>query len=74
MVVNVSEGSTRREEVTSGYLLRRTVVDFGVSLVTDVKCAIKLAECFERGMATTRPVPRHIGEYYKIPTEGWTTK
>lgn len=68
LVINVSEGTTRREEITAGYLIRRAVVDFGVSLVTDVKCAITLAECFEQGMHKGRFVPRHIGEYYKMPT------
>ncbi|KAL7556855.1 hypothetical protein ACA910_016326 [Epithemia clementina (nom. ined.)] len=72
LVINVSEGSTRREEVTSGYIIRRTVVDFGVSLVTDLKCAILLAECFERGMGDGRFTPYHIGEFYKIPTVGWS--
>lgn len=73
LVICVSEGSTRRDEITSGYTIRRAVVDFGVSLVTDVKCAIKLAECFDRGMGDGRFVPRHIGEFYKIPTVGWTS-
>lgn len=68
LVINVSEGTTRREEITSGYLIRRAVVDFGVSLVTDVKCAITLAECLEQGMHKGRFVPRHIDEYYKMPT------
>jgi carbamoyl-phosphate synthase large subunit len=68
LVINVSEGTTRREEITAGYLIRRAVVDFGVSLVTDVKCGITLAECFEQGMHKGRFVPRHIGEYYKMPT------
>jgi len=72
LVINVSEGSTRRDEITSGYIIRRAVVDFGVSLITDVKCAIALAECFERGMDETRAKPRHIGEFYEIPTIGWT--
>jgi len=73
LVINVSEGTTRREEITAGYLIRRSVVDFGVSLVTDVKCAITLAECFEKGMHTGRFVPRHIGEYYEIPSVGWSS-
>ena len=68
MVINISEGTTRKEEMTSGYLIRRTTVDFGVSLVTNVKCGIVLAECFELGMHRGRFVPRHIGEYYKMPT------
>ncbi len=72
LVINVSEGTTRREEMTAGYMIRRAVVDFGVTLVTDVKCAISLAECFDHGMGEGRFVPRHIGEFYKIPTIGWT--
>lgn len=68
LVINISEGTTRREEITSGYLLRRATVDFGVSLVTNVKCGIVLAECLELGMHKGRFAPRHIGEYYKMPT------
>ena len=74
LVINVSEGETRREEVTAGYMIRRATVDFGVSLVTDVKCAITLVECLDRGMGERQSVPRHIGEFYKIPTVGWTSK
>lgn len=74
LVINISEGSVRREEITSGYIIRRAVVDFGVSLITDVKVAVALVECFERGMDESRIVPRHIGEFYTISTvAGWTT-
>lgn len=72
LVINVSEGTTHRDEITAGYIIRRAVVDFGVSLITDVKCAIKLAECFERGFGNGKFEPKHIGEYYKLPTIGWT--
>ena len=71
LVINVSEGSTRRPEMTSGYHLRRAAVDFDVSLITNVKCAIKLVECLERGK--DKFVPRHIAEFYKMPTIGWHT-
>lgn len=74
LVINVSEDATRREEVTAGYIIRRATVDFGVSLVTDIKCAITLAECFDRGMGDGKFKPRHIGEFYRIPTVGWTPK
>jgi len=37
LVVNIPEGSTRREEVTSGYLIRRAAVDFGAGLLTNIK-------------------------------------
>jgi len=73
LVINLSEGTTRRDEITAGYLIRRAVVDFGVSLVTDEKCAITLAECFEKGMHEERFVPRHIREYYEIPSVGWSS-
>jgi carbamoyl-phosphate synthase large subunit len=72
LVINVSEGSTRRDEITSGYIIRRAVVDFGVSLITDVKVAIALIECFEKGMDKVRAPPRHVGEFYAIPKIGWS--
>lgn len=37
LVVNIPEGSSRKEEVTAGYLMRRAAVDFGISLITNVK-------------------------------------
>jgi hypothetical protein len=53
-------------------LIRRASVDFGTSLITNVKCAIELIQCLERGLDKPNAIePRHIGEYYKIPTVGW---
>lgn len=37
LVVNIPEGSTRTDEITAGYLMRRTAVDFGCSLLTNIK-------------------------------------
>ena len=75
LVVNISDGTVRKDEITSGYLIRRASVDFGTSLVTNVKCAIALVDCLERGMDKQSAfVPRHIGEYYDIPSVGWTLK
>ena len=37
LVINIPEGSTRSDEVTAGYLMRRTAVDFGCSLLTNIK-------------------------------------
>jgi hypothetical protein len=37
LVINIPEGSNRRDEVTSGYLMRRAAVDFGTSLLTNIK-------------------------------------
>ncbi len=39
LVINIADGSTKSgvDEITSGYLMRRTTVDFGVSLITNIK-------------------------------------
>ncbi len=37
LVINIPEGSSRTDEITSGYLMRRTAVDFGCSLLTNIK-------------------------------------
>lgn len=75
MVINISDGTGRKDELTSGYLIRRASVDFGTSLVTNLKCAVELVQCLERGMDKKDAfIPRHIGEYYKIPSVGWTLK
>ena len=76
LVINISDGtSVRKDEITSGYLIRRASVDFGTSLVTNVKCAVQLVECLSRGLDNESAVePRHISEYYRIPSIGWTLK
>jgi len=51
LVINIPEGSTRSDEVTSGYLMRRTAVDFGCSLLTNVKCAVLFSEALGRKKA-----------------------
>jgi len=72
MVINISEGTNRKDEITSGYLIRRAAVDFDVSLITNIKCAVKLVECLDRGYDQFRP--KHIGQFYKLPTIGWSKK
>ena len=52
-----------------GYIMRRAAVDFDVSLVTNIKCAIEIAECLDRGMDKFNV--KHIGEFYKLPMIGW---
>ena len=75
LVINISDGTVRKDEITSGYLIRRASVDFGTSLVTNVKCAVELIQCLEKGMdAPDAFEPRHITEYYDIPSVGWTVK
>jgi len=48
LVINIPEGTTRREEVTSGYLMRRAAVDFGISLLTNIKCAVLFCDALHR--------------------------
>ena len=44
LVINISEGTTRKDEITLGYLIRRAAVDFGVGLITNTKCAMWLVK------------------------------
>lgn len=37
LLINIPDGSLRRDEITAGYLLRRGCVDFGTSLLTNIK-------------------------------------
>jgi carbamoyl-phosphate synthase/aspartate carbamoyltransferase len=75
LVVNISDGTIKKDEISQGYLIRRCSVDFGTSLITNVKCAIELVQCLERGMDKESAfTPRHISEYYTIPSIGWTVK
>ena len=69
MLINISEGTSHRDEITAGYIMRRAAVDFGVSLITNVKCAVFLAEALERHLDKFQA--KHIGEFYKLPTIGW---
>ena len=70
LLINISEGSgVRNDEITSGYIMRRAAVDFGVSLITNVKCAVMLAEALEK--KHDKFPSRHIQEFYDIPTIGW---
>ncbi|GMI16053.1 hypothetical protein TrLO_g1426 [Triparma laevis f. longispina] len=71
MTINVPEGTSRKDEITSGYILRRASVDFGSSLVTNIKCAIMLAEALEFDKADTAKELLHIGDFHKRPQMGF---
>jgi len=60
LVIN-APGAEASESVTDGYLMRRGAVDFGVSLIQNIKCAQTLATALTRNpeLAT-----RSIQEYY----------
>ena len=69
MVINISEDTSRKDEITAGYIMRRAAVDFDISLVTNIKCAVEIAEALERGYDKFEA--KHIGEFYKLPMIGW---
>ena len=77
MVINIAaeEGANRREDITAGYILRRAAVDFGASLITNVKCAVMMAEAMEmedeQATGGGEGV-KHIGEYHERPMMGWS--
>ena len=64
LLINISEGTTRKDEITSGYLMRRAAVDFGTSLVTNVKCAVWLIKSMEKGYDKT--IVKNISEFYSL--------
>ena len=64
LVINISDGTTRRDEITSGYHIRRAAVDFGVSLVTNVKCAVWLVKSMEGGCASFKA--KSVSEFYSL--------
>ncbi|KAG2530656.1 hypothetical protein JM18_001304 [Phytophthora kernoviae] len=67
LVINVPEGSNR-EELTSGYKIRRAAVDFGVSLINNIKCALLFAQALQK---VRKLEICNIAEYYAMPTIGW---
>ena len=71
LLINISDGTNVKGEITAGYyFMRRASVDFGVSLITNIKCAIMFAEAMERGHDKIRT--KHIKDFYELPTIGWT--
>ena len=51
LVINIPEGTTRSDEVSAGYLMRRAAVDYGTSLLTNIKCAVLFCEALHRNKA-----------------------
>lgn len=72
LLINISDGTNIKNDITSGYIMRRAAVDFGVSLITNSKCAIMFAEALER--KHDKFPARHIQEFYELPTIGWHDK
>ncbi|EQC32261.1 aspartate carbamoyltransferase [Saprolegnia diclina VS20] len=69
LVINVPD-SGNRQGASDGYLIRRASVDFGISLINNIKCAIMLTTAMEK---VKKLEICHIGEYYAMPTVGWST-
>ncbi|TMW65624.1 hypothetical protein Poli38472_008266 [Pythium oligandrum] len=67
LVINVPDG-TNRDEISAGYLIRRAAVDFGVSLINNVKCAVLFAQAIQK---VRKLEICNISEYYAMPTVGW---
>lgn len=69
LLINISDLSNS-EEISCGYRMRRAAVDFGTSLVTNIKCAVLLVQAFNK----VKKLELHdIDEYYSMPTVGWST-
>lgn len=50
LVINIPEGSTRSDEISAGYLMRRCAVDFSVSLITNLQCANLFVDALNRNL------------------------
>lgn len=64
LVINISEGTTRKDEISSGYVIRRTAVDYGIGLITNVKCAVWLVKSMELGHDKFKA--KSIAEFYNL--------
>jgi carbamoyl-phosphate synthase/aspartate carbamoyltransferase len=67
LVINVADGF-RTENISEGYLIRRAAVDFGVGLITNLKCAIMLVKALEWKTEHPAGPPMHMQEYYRSNT------
>ena len=64
LVVVIPDGF-RTDDVSEGYLIRRNTVDYGISLITNIKCAIMLVKALEWKVRTPDSPPCHIAEFYR---------
>eukprot|EP01061_Rhynchopus_euleeides_P012734 TRINITY_DN2242_c0_g1_i2.p1 TRINITY_DN2242_c0_g1~~TRINITY_DN2242_c0_g1_i2.p1 ORF type:complete len:1512 (+),score=747.08 TRINITY_DN2242_c0_g1_i2:591-4538(+) len=63
LVINVP-GSFSSQSLTAGYHMRRSAVDFSVSLITNIQLAVALVQALER-VDVTRMTVRSWAEYVK---------
>jgi hypothetical protein len=64
LVINDPDAGDK-ETVTDGFLIRRAAVDFGVSLITNMKCALLLSLALER---VKHYHIKTMDEFYVVPT------
>lgn len=68
LVINIPEGTSRTDEVTGGYLMRRAAVDFGASLLTNMKCAVLFCDALHRN----RPLPcKSAEDFIGVSAQGY---
>lgn len=48
LLINIPEGTSRSDEITAGYLMRRACVDFNVPLITNLECALVFGDALDR--------------------------
>jgi carbamoyl-phosphate synthase/aspartate carbamoyltransferase len=59
------------DEVTAGYVIRRTAVDFGLSMLTNIKTAVLFCAALERYQGIK---VQTIQEMYDMAVMGWTSE
>lgn len=53
------------DSISDGYEIRRTTVDFGISLVTNIQCAILLVSSMQKAMSDPSILEiKAVGDYY----------
>lgn len=57
LVINLPEGTARRDEVTAGYRMRRAAVDYGISLLTNLRCAVLFVEALAHHLRRAHALP-----------------
>ena len=73
LTINIPEGTTRRDEISSGYLMRRAAVDFGCGLITNMKCAQMFVEALFRNNALPVKSAEEYVDKAQVGYATWTT-
>jgi carbamoyl-phosphate synthase/aspartate carbamoyltransferase len=68
LVINVSDAGD--DDISDGYLIRRATVDFGISMLTNIKTAALFIQALNR---RTELSIISMDELHAMPKMGWTT-